>query len=189
MQHQTHTTTEFNRYPDIFEYISINYPKINKILSFGCSSGEECFTLKEKYFKESNIIGVDLNLEILEKAKDNNKYNDICFYNSINDINEVDCIFAMSVFCKWPESDGLDHNHIYSFAEFNKAINLLDNKLKPGGIFVIYNSNYYFQDTEISVKYNPIIFDLRKEFVRKFDKNHKYCQTESPIIFIKKKIS
>ena len=73
IQHQTHNTTEKNRYPKIFNFISKNY-KFNNILSFGCSSGEECQTLST-YFKYSNIIGIDSNEEILNKAINSNNNN------------------------------------------------------------------------------------------------------------------
>jgi chemotaxis methyl-accepting protein methylase len=111
MQHQTHTTTHLNRYPKIFNYVANNFLHLKNILSFGCSSGEECFTLKE-YFKGSNIYGVDTNSDALNKALKNNNEKSISFSKSLDEVPMVDCIFAMSVFCKWPETDGLIKNNI-----------------------------------------------------------------------------
>jgi len=184
MKHQTHTTTELNRYPDIFEYVS-KFKDIYDILSFGCSSGEEYHTL-HKYFPNSNIYGVDINKEILETAKNNNLNKSIFFFDSTESIPNVDIIFAMSVFCRWSETDGLEYNHIYSFKDFNEELIKLDDKLNSKGIFVLYNCNYHFLDSDISDKYTPINIVLRDEFVRKFDKTGKYSQNKSPIIFIKK---
>lgn len=186
MQHQTHTTTKLNRYPEIFKFISLNFSGSKNILSFGCSSGEECFTLRE-YFPESNITGVDLNAEMIVKAITNNKFKNINFLNYLDNKNYYfDCIFAMSIFCRWPETDSLDKNLIYKFNDFNKEIMNLDSNLKPGGVLVVFNSNYYFLDTDVAHKYVPVNSEsFEKEFVRKFDKFGNYCNNQSPVIFIK----
>lgn len=188
MQHQTHTTTKLDRYPEIFKFISLNFNNSKNILSFGCSSGEECFTLK-KYFPEANITGVDINNEIINKAINDNKYQNVNFLNYL-DFNKnyyFDCIFAMSVFCRWPETDNLNKNLFYKFDDFNKEIVKLDSMLNPGGVFVIFNSNYYFLDTDIAYKYNSIYkMSFEKEFVRKFDKFGEHCAKQSPVIFIKR---
>lgn len=184
MQHQTHTTTEFNRYPDIFTFVGNNWPHLQSILSFGCSSGEECFSLRN-YFPKANIFGLDREQQVLDLARSKNTDPSILFTNSIDTIPNVDAIFAMSVFCRHPESSALEYNHIYSFDDFNKGIVLLDSKLNTNGLFTIFNSNYHFLDTSISHLYKPIHADLRDEFVRKFDKNGKYTIDKSPLIYIK----
>lgn len=186
MQHQTHTTTNLDRYPDIFQYVKSIFPNPLNILSFGCSSGEECFSL-QKYFPQSNIFGVDINNEALELAKSNNKFELVKFFNSIDVVPNVDIIFTMSVFCRWPETSDLEHNNIYHFNDFNEEILSLDKKINNNGLFVIYNSNYYFSETSVSEKYSYIDVSLRDEFVRKFDKNGKYSTIKSPILFLKNK--
>lgn len=184
MQHQTHTTTEFNRYPDIFAFVGANWPHLQNILSFGCSSGEECFSLRN-YFPNASIFGLDRDQQVLSLAQSKNIDPAIFFTDSINAIPNVDAVFAMSVFCRHPESSELEHNHIYSFDDFSKGITLLDSKLNTNGLFVIFNSNYHFLDTSISQSYKPIQTDLRNEFVRKFDKNGDYTTAKSPLIYIK----
>ena len=185
MQHQIHTTTEINRYPKIFNYIAANYSNIKNILSFGCSSGEECVTLRG-YFKFSNVYGVDSNKIILNEAINKNNDNFIYYSHTIDDIPKVDCIFAMSVFCKHPESFNLKFNNIYNFSSFNEEIKKLDSKLKSNGIFVIYNSNYFFSDTDVYNNYSFIEYDFEKEFVKKFDKNGLESNLKSPIMFLRK---
>lgn len=116
---QTDTHTQYDRYPDVFNSAKQYIPKASKILSFGCSSGEECFTLKEKYFPLSRIIGVDLNKEKLSMAKSKNVYNDVFFFDSIEQVSGlVDIIFAMSVLCKWPNTENLTYNNCFSFDDF-----------------------------------------------------------------------
>jgi hypothetical protein len=176
-----------DRYPKIFNFLSENYQDSLKILSFGCSSGEECFSLR-KYFLKSKIFGVDANDEILKEAIKNNNDNNIYFDNSIMNIESVDMIFAMSVFCKHPESFDLLKNTVYNFKDYNEEVKKLDSKLNKNGIFINYNSNYFFSDTDVYYKYSPILGDFEKEFVKKFDKNKNYSNLESPVIFIKNKV-
>lgn len=184
MLHQTHTTTELDRYPDIFDFVKNYNPQLETILSFGCSSGEECFSLR-KYFSKANIYGVDINLDVLQEARGKNTDELITFSNSLQEVPSVDAIFAMSVLCRHPESSNLEYNDIYSFESFNTQILSLHEKLLTNGMFVIYNSNYLFSDTDVYHLYKPVLGNLRKEFVRKFNKQHHHIEADSPLLFIK----
>jgi len=61
-QYQLSTFTFENRYPWVFEMVSQLLSDLSapKILSFGCSTGEEVASLHQ-YFKQATIIGVDIN--------------------------------------------------------------------------------------------------------------------------------
>ena len=80
-QHQLTSTTRSDRYPELFTEAKIAMMALKKpfsILSFGCSTGEECFTMKS-YFPDSKIIGVDINRGNLRKATSRSTGNDIQF--------------------------------------------------------------------------------------------------------------
>src|SRR3989339_2271176 len=84
--HQVKNSTSFDRYPEIFfvtkKYFDDNFENKNiHILSFGCSTGEECFSLR-KYFPNAKIIGVDINEENIIKCRANNTDKKISFYLS-----------------------------------------------------------------------------------------------------------
>src|SRR5687767_8594892 len=68
-QHQLTSVTATDRYPELFtEVRSVVHDKRNlSILSFGCSTGEECFTM-QSYFPNARITGVDINKSNLRKA-------------------------------------------------------------------------------------------------------------------------
>ena len=55
-------TTSDDRYPNIFEQVrKLAGDGTNvRILSFGCSTGEEVFSLRQ-YFDEARIVGLDIN--------------------------------------------------------------------------------------------------------------------------------
>src|SRR6185436_431998 len=76
-QHQLTSTTSPDRYPELFTEAAKACRQqtdgFTTILSYGCSTGEECFSLN-KYFKKAKIIGVDINKLNLKKAIQKNVY-------------------------------------------------------------------------------------------------------------------
>ena len=92
--------TKENRYTEIFcEIKNIISDRNNlKILSFGCSTGEECKTLCS-YFPDALITGYDICEDIINKNILNNQNKNIIYTNNSNDLllNKYDIIFCMSV--------------------------------------------------------------------------------------------
>lgn len=199
-QYQVSTTTRYNRYPKIF--IACKWYHTEKlaskslnILSFGCSTGEECFSLAE-YFPLAKILGVDINRDVLDLCNRKNTNQNISFLHSnCNDVNNVgpfDIIFCMSVLCKWTDTENKQNiSNIYSFSKFQNTVEELDKILVKGGLLVIYNSNFRFSESSIYHKYgvlhNPEIDE--SGFVQKFDKNNNLIKRElqkyNECIFIK----
>lgn len=175
---QIYTNTQYDRYPDIFGYLSLLLSGKGKIMSFGCSYGYEIYTLAQKYFHDSEFHGVDINNDVLCQAYFLNiRHNttETFFHLGLNspslDGHAFDCIFAMSVLCKWPETrDKLNISDIFSFNTFNDILFELDKKLKIGGYIVIYNANYIFEESNIYYKYTPIeCQNFDSGFVQKYD--------------------
>jgi chemotaxis methyl-accepting protein methylase len=105
--HQIDNFTKPNRYPEIFRYVSslLQGNREMKILSFGCSVGLECFSLRE-YFKTTTIIGYDINQKNITVAKANNIDPLILFFSDWTDVCKkeyYDAVFAMTVLCRNPE--------------------------------------------------------------------------------------
>ena len=65
--HQLVDWTAPNRYPEIFAAAAAAAPDARRILSFGCSTGEECVSLAE-YFPKAEITGAEINVLSLVKA-------------------------------------------------------------------------------------------------------------------------
>jgi hypothetical protein len=124
-------------------------------LSYGCSYGDEVKVFEEKYFPNDVLYGVDINEGCIEKCR-NSGIN--AYFFTPNDFNvfkdlKFDFVFCMSVLC----------NMIYdineepiSFEDFDNTCKYLDSKIKVGGYFIDYNSNYSFLDSSIGYKYIPI---------------------------------
>lgn len=158
---QEASTTELNRHPDIFNFLKVKYKNKNiKILSFGCSTGEECVSLN-KYLPNASILGIDINKKSLAKAKQNNSNQNIsykyCEPNKISNLGEFDVVIAISVLCKHPEAEYLNNlSKIYPFKRYEDMVHKLDSVLKEDGLLIIRSSNYMFSDTKTSNKYQLI---------------------------------
>jgi len=189
-QHQLTSVTASNRYPELFNEIhSIISDKISpSILSFGCSTGEECFTMRS-YFSNAKIIGVDINKSNLRKAKRKNSYDSVKFLFSTQETiiqhGKYDVVFCLSVLCRWEETKDLDNcGHLYPFTKFSQTVTMLAEQVKKSGLLVVYNSNFRFEDTaaftEFEIVSTPSIHD--SGFVHKYDSLnnriktvHKHC--------------
>ncbi|MBS1519597.1 MAG: methyltransferase domain-containing protein [Bacteroidetes bacterium] len=191
---QKSTYTVKNRSPLVFEecekYLqAILYPKL---LSFGCSTGEEAFTLAE-YMPDAIIRGVDINKWCIKKCIRKNRSEKLHFYHRLseefNTDSGFDAIFCIAVFQR-------DENRVFdqitsgfTFQQFEKEITLLDTKLKPGGLFIIHHSNFNFADTKIADHYTPLPFKGNKKLLQRplFDQNNSKISdiTECYRVFVK----
>ncbi|MEQ9415351.1 MAG: class I SAM-dependent methyltransferase [Cyclobacteriaceae bacterium] len=182
-QHQLTSTTAVDRYPELFtEAQRIFEGKQNtnrpSILSFGCSTGEECFSLRN-YFKEALIIGVDINNRNLQKANRKNVDSNIKFlFSSTENIEKegkYNLIFCLSVLCRWEDTKYLTNcEKIYPFQKFEDSIKELSSQLLDGGLLIIYNSNFRFEDTNVFNDFEIVNTPTVKDsgFVNKFDTNN-----------------
>lgn len=171
---QSNNYTQYDRYPEIFEEVKKIVNDNKKILSFGCSYGQECLTLKNKYFLDSEIDGYDINNNI--KVCPN-----INFYSDYNKLKTYDLIFCMSVLCKWPEN-----TDNYYFELFEKTLIEIDKLLNIDGYLCIYNSKYLFTDSIISKKYSIVNTEYKDTgFVTKYDKNNKKIKNYPYFLFRK----
>jgi hypothetical protein len=128
--HQISNATAEDRYPEIFSYVQylLSDNDYKKILSFGCSIGIECHTLR-KYFLKAEICGYDIDENNIVKAKNNNNDKKIYFYSKFEDVNcrKYNAVFVMSVLCRSPQSyNKNDLSKIYSFIQFEQQILLID---------------------------------------------------------------
>jgi hypothetical protein len=174
---QISSKTSFDRYPEIFQFaarqLKPGHDRLN-ILSLGCSTGEECHSLR-KYFPAANICGVDLRAQTLKKARVANADPGIKFHQSTpqfwQNCGSFDAIFAMTVFCRWPDTMyAEDCSAFYRFDQFQSDLQQLDTHLHTGSLLVIYNANFRFDATDVSRNYESLIVPLQPEsgFVTKF---------------------
>jgi SAM-dependent methyltransferase len=159
------TFSEPNRYPELFTacqlQLAANPAPI--ILSFGCATGEEAFTLAE-YLPAATIVGVDINRWCLAQARKANRNPRVRFLHALSPefagLANLDAIFALAVFQR---SENRNHtaptaHRSFPFAKFQQQIAQLDAHLKPGGLFFIDHADFRFEDTGSAAHYTPLSF-------------------------------
>lgn len=193
--HWTNHFTFYNRYPKVFYECSkvIKNKRNPKILSFGCSTGEECSTIR-KYFPNCEIVGVEINEQVLATAKIKNPHPKTTYVNQLTTEDGFDLILCMSVFLRIARSgDGFDKHKVcpeYKFEYFEHELENLIQRLNKKGLLVIYNSHYKFEDTKFINNFTPIRKILNNTieesgFIGKFDKEGNPVLPYKDCIFIK----
>lgn len=193
--HQISNYTEYDRYPELFSKCKelMNEKKDLKILSYGCSTGEEVFTLRE-YFPDAHILGVDINKHNIRTASRRNKEHKIHFSHHIKQSLEkyapFDMIFALAVLQRTENrhEETVESTNIYPFEKFNAKVSELDSYLKPNGLFIIDHSDYRFEDADITVHYQMVNGDHNSIAQRVlYDRNNQKLPDALPYarIFIK----
>lgn len=195
--HQTTSLTAFDRYPEIFS-ICKNYfdGKQNlKILSYGCSTGEEVMSLR-KYFPTAFLFGAEINRNSLAICRNLPTDEKIKFlYSSQRELlinGHYDAIFCMAVLQRKPHliaEQGITNlKKIYPFEKFEKQIIELDELIKPLGLLIVNNTQYSLLDTSIAYKYKALSNHNYKNYnMPVFDKNSILVKDQAPqdTIFIK----
>jgi tRNA1(Val) A37 N6-methylase TrmN6 len=157
------TYSEPDRYPELFAACATYLKQIPgpTILSFGCATGEEAFSLAQ-LLPNATIIAVDINRWCLTQARKANHYSRIHFLHTSSPefatLANLDAIFAMAVFQR---SQNRTHtaplaHRGFPFAAFDQQIARLDAKLKPGGLFFIDHADFRFEDTAAAAHYTPL---------------------------------
>lgn len=190
--------TAMNRYPLIFSSCRDYFggKRDLKILSYGCSTGEEALTLRE-YFPNAFITGAEINPQALAKCRELEIDDRIAFiYSSRKNIKRLgpfDAIFCMAVLQRNPHAvinENISNlQRIYPFSKFEAQVSELDACLNSGGLLIIHHTQYSLNDTSVRSRYK-VLDGARQEveIVPRFDKNSNRIKEilPRPSIFIKK---
>jgi hypothetical protein len=163
--HQTTPLTCMNRYPTIFSacHDYFDGKQDLKILSYGCSTGEEVLTLRQ-YFPNAQIIGAEINKHSLAICRKLPVDENITFlYSTLNEIQKhghFDVVFCMAVLQRKPHyiaAKGISSlKEIYPFEKFERQIIELDELINPQGLLVVHFTQYSLWDTTVASKYRAL---------------------------------
>lgn len=158
--------TRLDRHPALFAYareqLCAHYQP--RILSFGCSTGEEPLSLS-RYLPNALIDAVDINPRSISAARAligrHGAANiDIELAATPPDHPEYyDAVFCLSVL-RHGELDAarpLNCNGVLPFARFAEAVGMLDRVLRPGGLLFIWGSNFRFDDLPLAALYDAVL--------------------------------
>ncbi len=164
---QPFNSTRIDRYPHIFAFVQsqLNAEFERRILSFGCSTGEEVYSLR-RYFPRASIKGLDINPGNIAACKslkiammDDAIAFEVADSTQAERAASYDAIFCMAVLRHGAlASPGVARcDHLIRFEDFAYMIEDFVRCLKPGGLFVIRHSNFRVRDTPAAVRLETIL--------------------------------
>ncbi|HKX07776.1 MAG TPA: class I SAM-dependent methyltransferase [Stellaceae bacterium] len=152
--------TWLDRYPLLFAFAHEklgSHPQAN-ILSFGCSTGDEVFTLR-RYLPDATIKGIDINRRAIAECRrklDHSPDPKITFEVASSTRGEqpafYDAIFCLAVLRHGDlaDSGATSSETVIPFADFEAMVGDFARCLRAGGLLFIAHSNFRFCDTEVS---------------------------------------
>ena len=181
--HQESNVTQLDRYPQLYagarsvaDAVFGNTPL--HLLVLGCSTGEEPFTLAQRYFTKAShrLYAGDIAQAALDTATSHYSHPRIRYFNTSDPPDSCQIcfqlVFANSMLCRWPASrDVASIATIYPFTTFEAALAEIDQRLAAGGLLAVYNANYRLSDTAFAARYLALRLPGLDEsgFVTKFD--------------------
>jgi SAM-dependent methyltransferase len=164
---QPFNDTKPDRYPAIFRFVQsrLGREKELEILSFGCGTGEEAFSLRG-YFPRARIKAIDANLGSITvacrrlRATPDAKL----FFAHANSINAEPAAFYDAIFCMAVlrhgglMAEGVTRcDHFITFGAFADAIAGFHRCLKEGGLLIVRHSNFRLADTPLASKFETVL--------------------------------
>ncbi len=162
---QPATETYLNRYPGLFRQCRLRFAEHPnpRILSFGCSTGEEVRSLA-KHLPQAVIVGVDINDWCLSECWRKDPHHRHTFLHRLSAEFErepaFDAIFCMAVLQHTLNRASADNAVAQgiTFEEFAREVAVLDAKLKTGGLLFLDHVDFRFGDTPCASRYTPLDF-------------------------------
>lgn len=125
--------TKMDRFPIIFESAKKLIPNPKRILSFGCSTGEEAQSLR-KYFPDAEIVGVDIDYTSVQKARKSNTDSNIHFHTDLGATGSYDLVFCLMVFFCMDTP--------IPYESFSTVLTNLDKRVNKDGFLMIYTADH-----------------------------------------------
>ena len=184
--HLTCNYTKLDRYPEIFSLVRRTFEDQGRadaddlrLLSFGCSTGEEAISLRQ-YFPNAEIVGVDISEWNLKQARQKVEDPRIRFLfsdaDTLADNGPYDAIFCMAVLLRIAHhmEPAASSAETYPISQFEAQLRILDEHLNPGGLLVIYHTNYHFRDTALASGYDALPGEFsERDLTPKYGTDHR----------------
>lgn len=163
---QPYGYTEVDRHPALFGlcHALVGDGADRRLLSFGCSTGEEVFSLR-RYFPAARITGLDVDKRRLRFARrhlarggGDSGMSFVAGYDARAAEGLYDVILCLSVFRHgWLQGGPLDRCDAWiRFADFERVVTGLAHRVKPGGLLALFHGNFRFADTSVSADFDRV---------------------------------
>ncbi|MHB1582440.1 MAG: class I SAM-dependent methyltransferase [Acidimicrobiales bacterium] len=163
-----------DRYPELFAFLGdqLAGSEDARVLSFGCSTGEEVFSLR-RYLPSAYLKGIDISRGNVAECRRRLRHLDdhrIEFVRAGSSSAEpdggYDAVLCMAVFRHGSLADldvGASCGHLIRFDAFAATMADLARCLKPQGLLVIEHANFRFADSEASRNFDVVLRRRRTE--------------------------
>jgi Methyltransferase domain len=185
---QIHSHTLPDRYPWLFGFAKsqIDDGENTRLLSFGCSRGDEAFSLR-KYFPQSAIKGVDIDPHNIEQCVRRTGLEsaagitfEVAATTSEEQSETYDAIFCLAVLCQGnlTTSGALHCDPDLRFADFEGIVTDFARCIKPGGLLLLHTTNFRFNDTAIAQQFEVVLKAAPEQLAHDvlFDRNNNLLQ-------------
>lgn len=158
--HQASGHTEPDRYPGLFDLTARMKPRPARILSFGCSTGEELEAIRRR-FPEARIVGAEINPRSRRMAARRIAGDPLTTVVAPTHIaGRFDLIFALAVLQVEPHriaEAGIDDlSPVYPFDRFDRQVARLVRLLPAGGMLCVFNAHYRVEDSSAAPLLEPV---------------------------------
>jgi len=157
--HQITPDTWDERYPELFDLVAELSPDATRILSFGCSTGEELVSLRRR-FPEARIVGVEINRRSQRIAARRLAGDRRTSLSRRLPNGPFDLVFALAVLQREPhkiaEMNVEDLSLFYPFDKFDSAVVELVDRLGAGGLLCVQHCHYRVEDSSAAGRLEPI---------------------------------
>ncbi len=162
---QPYSTTSADRYPAIFRFVrdALGDAPSLRLLSFGCSSGEEVWTLR-RYFAAAFIKGIDIdpaNIALCERQLNRARDRAMSFAAASSCADEApssyDAIFCMAVLRHGDLKTVSRSDPLLRFEDFERTVADLARCLKPGGYLALRHTNFRFADSDTASGFDRVL--------------------------------
>jgi len=177
-----------DRYPWLFDFAkaALEGTSRPRLLSFGCSKGEEVLSLRRR-FPEAEIKGIDIDPANIAAclarpgvAEDGRLSVEVGSSTAAEPSAHYDAVFCLAVLChgdltvrRARRSDPL-----LSFGSFETAVADLARCVRPGGYLFIHTANFRFSDTATAPLFETVL-EARPEQIAAdllYDRNNRLIE-------------
>jgi SAM-dependent methyltransferase len=163
---QPYYHTAPDRYPWLFGFAASciwSRPDL-RILSFGCSRGDEVFSLR-RYFPNAAIKGIDIHppniarcLARLRAQQPGNVTFELAATTQGEPTGAYDAIFCLAVLVNGDltTSKARRCDPLLHFDRFERMVGDFARCLKPGGLLLLHTTNFRFCDTAVAAEFDVV---------------------------------
>jgi SAM-dependent methyltransferase len=156
-----------DRYPWLFDFAAASLAGVAspRLLSFGCSRGDEVLALRQR-FPDARIKGIDIkpgNIAICIARSHALNDAGLCFEVASDTAGEpsghYDAIFCLAVLCHGDltATRARHSGGLMRFADFERSVRGFTRCLAPGGLLFLHTTNFRFADTAAAAGFEIVL--------------------------------